>query len=118
MIKTKGTPTALFIGIRWVQNCEKRFRRLEGGTCAFKAMVSMWFSNETNLPTMIGLLDIIKTEVKKETYKPHGREVCYRLETSPKRKQLAKAHALFYKGLKEVKGGMSLKSTLSMVKFK
>ena len=36
-----------------------------------------------------------------------GREVSSRLEMSPKRKPLAKAHALFYKGLKEVKGDES-----------
>ena len=36
---------------------------------------------------------------------------------SPKRKPLAKDHALFCKGLKEVKGDES-KSTLSTVKFK
>ena len=29
-------------------------------------MVSMWFSNETNLPTMVGLLDIKKEEFKNE----------------------------------------------------
>ena len=30
MIKMKEKQTAVFIGNRWVQNCEKRFRRLEG----------------------------------------------------------------------------------------
>ena len=30
MTKTKRKQTALFIGIRWVQNCEKHFKRLEG----------------------------------------------------------------------------------------
>ena len=50
---------------------------------------------------MIGLFEI-KEEIKKVPYKLHGQEVSARLEMSPKRKPLAKAHALFYKGLKEV----------------
>ena len=39
--------------------------------------------------------------------KLHGQEVSARLEVSPKRKPLAKAHALFDKGLKEVRGNES-----------
>ena len=30
MINMKEKQTELFIGNRWVQNCEKRFRKLEG----------------------------------------------------------------------------------------
>ena len=67
-------------------------------------MVNMWFSNGTNLPMRVGLLDIIRTELKKGPHELRGREVSSRLELSRKRKPLAKAHALFYKGLKEVKG--------------
>ena len=67
----------------------------------------MLFSNATNLSTIVGLLNFIKTELKEEPYKLRGREVSSRLEVSPKRKPLAKAHALFYKGLKEVTGDES-----------
>ena len=81
--------------------------RTEQGTRPTKTMVNMWFSNDTNLPTRVGLLGIIKTELKKEPYKLRGREVSSRLELSPKRKPLAKAHALFCKGLKEMKGDES-----------
>ena len=35
---------------------------------ANQTMVSMWFSSETNLPTKVGLQDIIKEELKKELY--------------------------------------------------
>ena len=70
-------------------------------------MVNRWFNNEANLPTRIGLLDIIRTELKKEPYKLREKVVSCRFELSLKRKPLAKAHALFCKGLKEVKGDES-----------
>ena len=38
----------------------------EQGTWSTKTMVSMWFSNEANLPSMVRLLDIIKEELKKD----------------------------------------------------
>ena len=69
-------------------------------------MVSLWFSNEPNLLTRIGLLDVMR-ELKKGPYKQKGQVVSSRLELSPKRKPLAKAHALFYKGLEEMKGDKS-----------
>ena len=40
----------------------------------------------------------------KGSYKQKDQVVSSRLELSPKRKPLAKAHALFHKGLKEVEG--------------
>ena len=46
--------------------------KTEQGTWATKTIVSMWFSSETNLPTMVGLLDIIKEELKKEPCKLRG----------------------------------------------
>ena len=49
MIKTKGKQTELFIGIRWVQNCEKRSRRLEG----------------TNFRTLIGFRKFTKEATKR-----------------------------------------------------
>ena len=49
--------------------------RTEQGTWPIKTMVSMWFNNETNLPKMVGLLDIISTELKKELHKLRGREL-------------------------------------------
>ena len=60
-----------------------------------KTFVNTWMKNETILATMIGLL-------KKVPYKLHGQEVSATLDMSPERKPLAKAHALFYKGLKEL----------------
>ena len=80
--------------------------RTEQGSWPTKLIVSMWLKNETNLPTMAGILDTIK-KFKKVPYKLHGQEVSSKSEMSPKRKPLAKAHALFYKGLKEVGGDES-----------
>ena len=37
----------------------------EQGTWLTKTFVSMWFRNETFLPTMVGMLDIVKKEFKK-----------------------------------------------------
>ena len=57
--------------------------------------------------TRIGLLDVMREELKKEPYKQKGQVVSSRQELRPKRKPLAKAHALCYKGLEEVKGDKS-----------
>ena len=84
----------------WIGTKQKQ----KQGTWPKQIVVKMWFSNEANLPMRIGLLDIIRTELKKEPYKLRERVVSCRLELSPKRKPLAKAHALFHKVLKEVKG--------------
>ena len=46
------------------------------------------------------------------SYELHGQEISSRLEMSPKRKPLTKAHALFYKGFKTVDGD---ESTISVV---
>ena len=81
--------------------------RKEQETRPTKLIVSKWFKNETNLPTMVGMLDTIKQELKKVPYKLHGQEVPSRLEMSQMRKPLAKAHALFYEVLKEVGGDES-----------
>ena len=70
-------------------------------------MVSLWFSNEANLPTRIGLLDVMREELTKGPYKQKDQVVSSRLELSPKRKPLAKAHAMFNKGLEEVTGDRS-----------
>ena len=56
---------------------------------------------------MVGLLDIIKEELKKKPYRLRGQVISSRLEMSPKRKPLAKAYALFFQGLKVVKGDES-----------
>ena len=53
------------------------------------------------------MLDTIKPELKKEPKKLRGQDVSSWLETSPNTMPLAKAHALFYKGLKEVGGDES-----------
>ena len=36
-----------------------------------KTFLNMWFRNDTNLATMIGLLEIVKHELKKIPYKLH-----------------------------------------------
>ena len=75
--------------------------RKEQGTWSAKLIVSMWFNNETNLLTMVGMLDTIKQDLTKAPFKLHGQKVSSGLEMSPKRKPFAKAHALFYRGLKD-----------------
>ena len=82
---------------RWYLIHSKKFldweqTNTEQGTWPTKTMVSVWF---------------IKEEFKKEPYKLRGQVVSSRLEMSLKRKSLARAHALFYKGLKAVKGDES-----------
>ena len=77
----------------------------EQGTLSTKIMVSLWFSNEANLPKIIGLPDVMREELKKGLCKQKGQVVSS--ELSPKMKPLAKAHTLFHKGLEEVKGDKS-----------
>ena len=71
---------------------------------AHKMMVSMWFKNETYLVTMIDLLKGMKEELGKAAYKIHRKNVEARQKVSSQRKPLAKAHALFFEGLKGMKG--------------
>ena len=52
---------------------------------------------------MIELFKVVNEEFKKVAYKIHGLNVTARLEVSPQKKPLTKAHALFFKGLKDVK---------------
>ena len=97
---------------RWYLTHSKKYveweqTRIEQGTWPTKIMVSLWFSNEANLPTRIGLLDVMREELTNGPYKQKDQVVSSRLELSPRRKPLAKAHALFYKGLEEVKGDKS-----------
>ena len=80
--------------------------RKEQGTWPTKMMESMWFKNETNLVTMIDFLKIMKEEQEKAAYKINGHAKA-RLEVSPQRRPLTKGHALFFKGLKEMKGDES-----------
>ena len=40
-----------------------------------KIMVSLWFSNEANLLTRIGLLDVLRKELKKGLYKQRDQVV-------------------------------------------
>ena len=74
--------------------------RKEERTWPTKTMVSMWFKNETNFVTIFELLKGIDKELEKATYKIH------------QRKSLTKAHALFFKGLKEMKGEESKVKTI------
>ena len=60
---------------------------------------------------MIDLLKGMKEELEKAAYKIHGQNVKARPEVSPQRKPLAEAHALFFKGLKEMKGDESKERT-------
>ena len=57
--------------------------------------------------TMVGMLDTIKQELKKEPSRLRGQVVSSSLEKSSQRMPFAKAHALFYTGLKEVGGDES-----------
>ena len=43
---------------------------------------TLWFKNETNMSTMIVILEIVKHELKKVLCKLHGQEVSVRLELS------------------------------------
>ena len=70
--------------------------RTEQGSST-KTIVNMGFKNDTNLATMIGMPGIVTDELKM---------VLYKLQ-SPKKKPLAKAHALFYEDLKAVIGDES-----------
>ena len=54
-----------------------------------------------------GCWTISKKELKKQLHELHGQEISSRLEISPKRKSLGRAHALFNKGLQEVGGDES-----------
>ena len=69
-----------------------------------KIIVNMCFKNRTTLAKMIGLLKVVKEELKKVSCTRHGQEATARLEMSLQKKPLAKAHALFYKGLKAMGG--------------
>ena len=66
----------------------------------------MWFKCETNLATMIELLRVVKDKLKKKPYESKGQVVKARLEMSPQKKPLAKAHA-FHKGMSAAKGDES-----------
>ena len=66
----------------------------------------MWFKNETNLVTMMDLVKFLKEELEKNSlHKTHVQNAMARLEATLLRKPLAKAHALFFKERKEMKGG-------------
>ena len=86
---------------KWIDSDQTK---KEQGTWPRKIMVSMWFKHDTNLVTMIDLLEIMKNELEKAAYKIHGQNEKARLEVSPQRRPLAKAQALFFKGLKVVGG--------------
>ena len=77
--------------------------RTEHGSWPTKAVVSLWFKNDTSLATMIELLQMVKDELNKKPYTLYDQLVKARLEISFQKKPLTKAHALFYKGLKAVK---------------
>ena len=82
---------------KWIE-CDQA--KKEQGTCPRKIMVRMWFKHETNLVTMIDLLD-------KAAYKINGQNVKARLEVSLQRRPLTKAAAFFFNGLKEMQDDKS-----------
>ena len=55
----KLVPNVFHKHIDWDQT------KTEQGTWPTKKFVNMWFKNETNLATMIGLLEIVKNELKR-----------------------------------------------------
>ena len=57
--------------------------------------------------TRIGLPDVTREELKQGLHKQKGQVFSSGLELRPKRKPSAKAHALFFEGLEEVKGTKS-----------
>ena len=59
----------------------------------------------------------MREELKKGPYKQKDQVVSSGLELSPKRKPLTKAHALFYKGLEEMKRVTSPRFTFSVEKI-
>ena len=61
--------------------------RKEQGAWPTKPFVNMWFNNETNVATMIGLLEILK---RTQDHTLHGQVVSTRLEMSPIRKPIGK----------------------------
>ena len=56
---------------------------------------------------MIDLRRVAKDELNLKLYKLHGQLAKARFETSPRKKPLTKAHALFYKELKATKADES-----------
>ena len=69
------------------------------GNWPTEVLVRMWFKSETNLATMIELLRVVRDQLKKKPYEIKGQVVKARLGMSPHEKLLAKAHALFHKGM-------------------
>ena len=57
-----------------------------------KTMVNIWFSNDTNLPTMIGLLDIIKRGTQEGAPQTSLASKLIQTGVEPEKKPLAKAH--------------------------
>ena len=107
----KMVPDTLTDYIDWEQT------RNERGTWPTQLMVRLWFSIEATLLTRIGLPDVMREELKQGLYNQKGQVVSSRLELRPKRKPSAKAHALFFEGLEEVKG-TSPRFALSMAGFR
>ena len=84
-----------------------QYTKTEQGTWPTETMVSMCPAVKPTCRGWLGCWTSSKQKLKKEPYKLRGQEISSRLEMSPKRKPLAKAHALFCKGLKVVKGDES-----------
>ena len=87
------------------RNIDRDQTRTERGTWRTKTIVKIFFSNETNLPTMVKLLDFTKVEFQEralhvcadEKYRP-----CWKW--TRKGSRWRKPHALFLQGFKEVGG--------------
>ena len=58
--------------------------RKEHGKRPTKKIVNMWFKNETNLATMIGLLNVVEEALKNVSYKIRDKGYCKIGSASPK----------------------------------
>ena len=99
--------------------CAQRFvdwerASTEQGNWPTEVLVSMWFKSETNLATKIELLWVVKDELKKKPYEIKGQVVKARLEMSPRKKPLAKAHPLFYKGMSAARSDESKMNEIAL----
>ena len=92
---------------RWYSTHSKKYvdweqTRTKQGTWPATFLVSVWFCNDANLPTRIGLLDVIRAELKNGLYKQKGQVVSSRLELSPKKETIGEGPCFI---LQRTRGG-------------
>ena len=96
-VVTRGSRTPRF---RISSETYKRWRRIkyfdwdqtrtEQGTWPTKTFVNMWFKNETNLSTMIGLLEIVEEEIKRKPNKLSGQGGLGKIGNEPEKEAFGK----------------------------